>query len=190
AAAQQVVAEHGGALPADVKALQGLKGVGRYTAGAIASIAFGLPAPLVDGNVVRVLSRWFAISESFESTPGNKLFWALAEQIAQGEAPGDLNQGLMELGAMTCTPQNPRCDACPMQSHCKAFAAGTQAQFPVPGTKVARSKLAVAFAWMSGPNGIWLERRGLDGLWAGLWELPSASGAGAKKALAERLGQP
>lgn len=188
AAAQQVVAEHGGALPADVDALQKLKGVGRYTAGAIASIAFGLPAPLVDGNVVRVLSRWFAITDTFESTPGRKAFWALAEAFAVGESPGDLNQALMELGAMVCTPQNPRCDACPVSAHCAAFANGAQSQFPVAGPKIERRKFTVAFAWLPTPQGVWLERRGLEGLWAGLWELPSASGPGAKQALGERLG--
>ena len=190
AAARQVVRDHGGQLPRDVVALQTLPGIGRYTAGAIASIAFALPAPLVDGNVIRVLSRIFTLSDNPESGAGKQKLWALAEQLVVGEAPGDLNQALMELGATICSPQGPRCLICPVRASCGALRAGTPELYPAASAKVVRQNLAIAFAWVHGPQGIWLQRRPLDGLWAGLWELPSASGPGAKKTLAANLAAP
>jgi A/G-specific adenine glycosylase len=113
-AANEVVARHGGALPASHAALLALPGFGRYTAGAVASIAFGLPEPLVDGNVARVFSRACAI----EGAPGDrereKKLWAEAARWVQGERPGELNQALMELGATVCTARSPRCGLCPL----------------------------------------------------------------------------
>jgi A/G-specific adenine glycosylase len=184
AAAVQVVARHGGALPVTLEALLALPGVGRYTAGAIASIAHGQPAPLVDGNVARILSRIFLLGTPPQTPAGQATLWALAEALVQGEAPGDLNQALMELGATVCTPAAPRCDGCPVRADCAAHAAGTPTLYPAPAVKAPVKPLAVAFAYVADPGGLWLARRPLDGLWAGLWELPSSSGPGAKKALA------
>src|SRR5690554_2209296 len=102
-AAKVIVEEHGGELPATLDGLRSLPGVGPYTAGAIASIAYGLPAAIVDGNVIRVLSRIFAIEGDPRSTANQKAFWALAEALVDPANPGDFNEGLMELGARVCT---------------------------------------------------------------------------------------
>ena len=177
-AARQVVQAHGGALPQDVAALRRLAGIGRYTAGAVASIAFGMAVPLVDGNVERVLSRLHALS-----APPTQTLWALAEELVHGPHPGDLNQALMELGATVCTPRAPRCDACPWKARCRGRA--NPLAYPAPRVRAERAVLRVAFAWLASPEGVWLMRRPLDGLWAGLWELPSA---GDKKTLAARYG--
>lgn len=188
-AARQIMAEHAGCLPADVVALQKLAGIGRYTAGAIASIAFGLPAPLVDGNVIRLLSRLFALTDTAESPAGKKVLWHLAEALVQGEAPGDLNQALMEMGATVCTPYAPKCGACPVRKHCAGLRAGDPTLYPTPSPKIARKPLPIAFAYAEDATGVWLSRRPLDGLWAGLWELPSAAGPTARADLAAQLGQ-
>ena len=126
-AAQIVVERHAGRLPADVELLRELPGVGRYTAGAVASIAFDRPAPIVDGNVARVLARLFGIAADVRSRAVQERLWREAEELARGEDPGALNQALMELGAMVCTPRAPRCADCPWSRRCAAFAHGSAA---------------------------------------------------------------
>ena len=119
--ARVVVKDHAGRLPSTVKGLCGIPGIGPYTAGAVASIAFGRQAPIVDGNVIRVLSRLRAVAASPKSSALVKLSWELAAAlVAEAAAPGDLNQALMELGATVCTPSNPQCGACPVKTHCLA----------------------------------------------------------------------
>jgi A/G-specific adenine glycosylase len=190
-AAQVVVAEHQAQMPASLPALLALPGVGRYTAGAIASIAYNIAAPIVDGNVARVFARLYAISEPAASTAGKKLLWAYAARLVEGEHPGDLNQALMELGATVCTPRAPRCCDCPIQAHCQAWAQNRVALLPAPVVRSAPKAMAVAFAYVAQPKGVWLVRRAVSaGLWAGLWELPSADGVGAKAKLAAALGAP
>ena len=186
-AAQQLVSHHGGTLPADTNSLEKLPGIGRYTAGAIASIAFGKPAPVVDGNVARVLSRIWAIDDPLSSGPGKKRLWNLATMLANGNNPGDLNQALMEVGALVCTPTTPACERCPARAECQAHAMGKPAAFPVAEQGRPRQQLDVAFAWTRTRRGIWLVQRPLNGLWAGQWELPSAEGPAARRDLAHRL---
>jgi A/G-specific adenine glycosylase len=188
AAAVQVVSQHGGELPREVELLRSLPGIGRYTAGAIASTAFGVEAPVVDGNVVRVLSRVHAFGEPPSAAPAQRQLWAWAAELVRGERPGDLNQALMELGALVCLPRSPRCDACPLASFCAARRRGSPEQFPCKPRPAVRKQLDVAFAWLPSGSGVWLEQRPVDGLWAGLWEPPSASGRRAKARLRERLG--
>src|SRR5512134_738690 len=131
AAASQVVREHGGRVPGDVEALRALPGVGRYTAGALASIAFDRPAPIVDGNVARVLARLLDLDLDVRSPAGQRRLWAEAEALANGPSPGDLNQALMELGALVCTPRTPRCADCPVRRRCRGRAAGRAEALPV-----------------------------------------------------------
>ncbi|RKP34731.1 Mutyh protein, partial [Dimargaris cristalligena] len=121
--AQKVVTHYdGGRLPADPAVLlEEVPGVGKYTAGAIASIAYGRPAPLVDGNVTRVLTRWFAFAGDVTRAPGVKWTWAAAEYVLQTTEPGHWNQALMELGATVCAPVSPKCNQCPIQSLCRAY---------------------------------------------------------------------
>src|SRR5690349_6148043 len=154
AGAREVVARYGGRVPGEAAELRTLPGVGRYTAGAIASIAFGRREPLVDGNVARVLARVYAVEEDVKSTAGQKRLWQLAGELVPDEAPGDFNQALMELGATVCTPA-PRCEACPVAEACAARAAGRERELPVVGARAAdadKPLLRTVAAWM--------ERRG------------------------------
>jgi A/G-specific adenine glycosylase len=176
--AVHVVREHGGELPRSAAALRAIPGVGRYTAGAIASIAFDEATPLVDGNVARVLARVFAIEEDVKSTAGGKRLWALAGELVPVEAPGDFNQALMELGATVCTPRAPDCPSCPLAARCAARATGRQAELPVvPPRPAAASlpRLVQVAAWIERDGKVLLGRRPASGLYGGLWELPQAS---------------
>lgn len=123
AASQHVVREHNGEFPACVDTLQKLPGVGRYTAGAVASFAYSIPAPIVDTNVARVLSRVFKIRGAVKSTAAQKKLWMLAEAVLpkQREKIWACNQGLMDLGAMICTARNPNCEKCPMRKFCRSM---------------------------------------------------------------------
>lgn len=191
AAARRVVAEHGGRLPQTVEELRGLPGIGRYTAGAIASIAFNKPVPAVDGNVERVISRLFAIDCSAKRAPAQRRLWDHAALLARCNRPGDLNQALMDVGATICLPRAPRCAECPLRKFCAAHEAGEPTRFPRRSVRRAeRPTLRLAFLWHRTRAGVWLERRPLAGLWAGLWQLPSEEGHTARARLGRRFGQP
>lgn len=172
-AAQAIVERFGAVMPRSVDDLRSLPGFGRYTAGAVASIAHGLPAPLVDGNVARVFARLFEI----EGAPGEKkreaLLWQTAEALVIGPRPGDFNQSLMELGATVCLPSKPQCLLCPVQAWCGALAHGRVSQLPPPKRATARKKLALAIAVAVRKNTVLLARRNESGLFGGLWEMPS-----------------
>lgn len=129
--ARRVVAERGGEFPQSLVQLRKLPGIGAYTAGAVASIAWGQETALVDGNVERVLSRWLALPNDVRSASGKKTLWAAAERLVKGTRPGDFNQGLMELGSRVCTPTKPACDNCPTSPWCKAYELGDPERFPV-----------------------------------------------------------
>lgn len=179
-AAIEVVKQHKGRLPASVEELLELPGFGRYTAGAVASIAHGLEAPLVDGNVARVLSRVFEI----EGAPGNKAreatLWARAEELVKGPRPGDFNQSLMELGATVCVPKNPLCLICPVRADCKALEKGRVDELPPPKKAAPRKRLELAVAVARRGKTVLLARREEKGLFGGLWELPSVELVGSK----------
>lgn len=129
--ARYVVERFGGAIPSDPAELRSIPGIGRYTAGAIASIAFDQPAPIVDGNILRLFARLEMIEEPLRSRVLEKKCWTMAaELVALAASPRNLNQSLMELGAAICTPRRPSCDDCPVSSHCAAAAAGRQEQYP------------------------------------------------------------
>jgi A/G-specific adenine glycosylase len=181
AGAQTVDARFGGALPSRAAELREVPGIGPYTAGAIASIAFGERAPLVDGNVARVLARVFAIEHDIKSSAGGKALWAAAgalmAALPPAAAPGDLNQGLMELGATICAPTQPRCLVCPLVRDCAAARTGRQDELPVVAARKKPSELPVlarTLVWIedAGEGEIVLVRRTPDGLFGGLWELP------------------
>ncbi|MBX3473890.1 MAG: A/G-specific adenine glycosylase [Planctomycetes bacterium] len=182
AAAQKVVADHGGRFPRSMEEIRGLPGIGRYTAGAIASIAFNRPEPIVDGNVERVFARWHGMQGDIKGRKNQQRLWDLAQQwVEQGQAggqhPRDLNQALMELGALVCTPRGPACGTCPVSAHCAAHKAGTPGAFPVRAEKSPRRGLRLWFAGLLDANGkVGLVRRVPGGpkspLPLGLWELP------------------
>ena len=176
----------GDALPRTAAELRAVPGIGPYTAGAIASIAYGERAPLVDGNVARVLGRVFAIEDDIKSTSGQKALWAKAGELmtalAKTAAPGDLNQGLMELGATVCSPTQPRCLACPLAKLCTANATGRQDELPVMPVRKKAADLPVLarmLVWLQHGDEIVLVRRAPQGLFGGLWELPTSDVAEA-----------
>jgi A/G-specific adenine glycosylase len=173
-AAQTVVRERGGQLPRTAEGLRALPGIGRYTAGAIASIAFGERMPLVDGNVARVFARVFAIRANVKSPRTLQSLWKLAENLLPNTDPGDFNQALMELGALVCTPTAPRCDACPMHRVCAARARGLVEQLPNRGEKPRTVHLVAKTAFVKRGSRILLKRRPRQGLLANFWELPPA----------------
>ncbi|MBX7101901.1 MAG: A/G-specific adenine glycosylase, partial [Myxococcaceae bacterium] len=190
-AAKAVVAEHGGKFPRTAEALGELPGFGRYTAGAVASIAFGQAAPIVDGNVARVFARVFEI-EGLPGVPAREAaLWAHAEQLVGGERPGDFNQALMELGALVCTPKSPTCLLCPLHAVCRARRTGRVDELPPARPRAARKQLTLAVAVARRERTLLLGQRAEGGLFGGLWELPSAEiGAASEgpKALLRLLG--
>jgi A/G-specific adenine glycosylase len=188
--AAEVVAQYRGALPRDPAALGALPGIGRYTAGAIASIAHGVRAPLVDGNVARVLARLYAIEGNIKATATTQRLWQLAERLVPDSAPGDFNQGLMELGATVCTPTSPTCLVCPLRAICRAHRDGREAELPeMPARKRPEELplLASSALWIEADGALLLARRRPTGLYGGLWELPQAAGLDDAAALVGRL---
>jgi A/G-specific adenine glycosylase len=178
-AARAIVDEHGGVIPSNHAALLTIPGIGRYTAGAVASIAFGQSAPIVDGNVARVILRLEGRAERADDRRGAKRTWARAESlVASAESPGEFNEGLMELGATVCTPRNPRCMFCPVSERCDAYASGRQDAIPIPKAGVARTPLFIVSVLAIDARGRRLvERRPENGLWGGMHQAPSVERA-------------
>ncbi len=172
ASAKEVVKRFGGQVPDDREALLSLKGVGRYTAGAILSIAFDKPEPILDGNVARVLSRVMPIRTEIKAPGTQKRLWSIAAQLAEGKKPGDLNQGLMELGAMVCTPRSPDCGNCPIREQCRAYAYGDQEKLPKKAAAKAIPHYTIAVGIIYKDGKFLIAKRKATGLLAGLWELP------------------
>lgn len=152
--------------------LQLLPGVGRYTAGAIASIVHGERVPVVDGNVKRVLARLYAIQDSIDDQATEKELWALASSMVPQRAPGEFNQSIMELGARICTPRKPRCGECPISKHCDAREEGIQEDLPVRNQKKAVPHKEIVVAAIQRDGTYLLGRRPSEGLLGGLWEFP------------------
>lgn len=170
AAARAVAHDLGGELPRTVEGLVALPGVGRYTAGAVASIAFGARAPIVDGNVARVLCRLDNLDADPRRRDAQQVLWRRAEELLPRRRIGDFNSALMELGATVCTPRGPRCLLCPVREHCEAFAAGMQERIPPPRKSKPTPLLRRAtFCIRRGET--WLiEQRPATGRWAGMWQ--------------------
>jgi A/G-specific adenine glycosylase len=190
--AKVVMRDHGGQLPATVDALRALPGVGRYTAGAIASIAFGVRAAVLDGNVARVLSRVFALDEPVNASAGERRLWALAEGLVPDDASTH-NQALMELGALVCSPRTPACPECPLRPSCSAHALGRPTAYPVKRARAAPTRVHAVAALIQRGDEVLLAKRPAGTLLGGLWELPGgeleAPRAPRKKALAEALAE-
>ena len=172
-AAKIVVKEHGGELPRDLNLLIKLPGIGRYTLGAIASIAYEMDEPALDGNLKRVYARLFDLSESIDSTIGEKRLWEIAkENLPKGKA-GDFNQALMDLGATICIPKNPRCDACPVMGLCGSRKNGTQEFRPVRKVKKEVPHYVHAAGVIVEGKKVFLAKRPSKGLLGGMWEFPN-----------------
>jgi len=176
AAAREIVARRGGKLPSSAVELEELPGIGPYTAAAIASIAFGEPAPVIDGNVVRVLARLTRQPGDPDRAPAKRALATLARELIDPGRPADFNQALMELGATLCTPRAPRCPACPWRDACAARAAGDPERFPVSAARRETVALLRGSVLVRDGRGRVLLRRIPEGeLNARLWEFPSAT---------------
>jgi A/G-specific adenine glycosylase len=172
AAAKKVVAEYRGRFPKDASELQQLPGIGRYTAGAIASIAFDRRAPILEANTIRLLSRLIAFRGSPHSAAGQRPLWRVAEEILPQERVSDFNQGLMELGSLVCTPSEPNCEECPLSKLCAAFAAGLQHEIPLVKPRPVYTDLREAAVIVRKNGSVLVRQCGTAERWAGLWDFP------------------
>ncbi|HSI66248.1 MAG TPA: A/G-specific adenine glycosylase [Planococcus sp. (in: firmicutes)] len=172
AGVKEVAERYDGKVPDNRKEISSLKGVGPYTAGAILSIAYGVPEHAVDGNVMRVLSRILLIEEDIAKPKSRKIFEEAVTELISHEDPSSFNQGLMELGALICTPTSPKCLLCPVREHCAAFHEGKQQLLPIK-TKAKKSKsLQYAMLVVKNGNSILVEKRPATGLLANMWQFP------------------
>jgi len=172
-AAKLVVDQYDGNIPRDLTELRKLPGIGRYTLGAIASIAFGMDVSALDGNIKRVYARIFDIEEPVDSTTGEKLLWELADKYLPKGHAGDYNQALMDLGATICVPKNPRCLICPVMKLCQARQNGTQDQRPVMKPKKEVPHYVNAAGVVIERKRVLLAQRPSQGLLASMWEFPN-----------------
>lgn len=178
AAARMIVDDFVGRVPDTVEELLKLPGVGRYTAGAVASVAYNRPTPIVDGNVARVFARYFLIEDAIDQPPTLKQLWQFAGDLVEmSDSPRDFNQGVMELGALVCTPKSTKCLYCPLQKSCGAFAVGRVQDLPVKTPK--KKPLAVTHTVLAIQRGgkYLFEQRPADGLWSNMWQLPTLEDA-------------
>jgi len=180
-AAQIILEQYDGELPRDMRLLRSLPGIGRYTAGAIASIAFGLDEPLLDANVRRVLARVFAVRTPADSSLGQKKLWGLAEVHLPKGKSSEYNQALMDLGAMVCVPKNPRCTTCPLTRLCVARELGLQEKLPILRAKKQGPHYIVAAAVIRRRGRVLLVKRPSTGLLGGMWEFPNVHVTGDPK---------
>ena len=172
-AAQQIVAQHGGRFPENFDDIHALPGIGRYTAGAIASIAFNQPRPILDGNVKRVLTRYFGIDGFPGEQKIERELWRLADECTPAERVADYTQAIMDLGATVCVRSRPLCAVCPLQEHCVARIEHRQSSLPTPRPKKVRpQRVAYAVVAVDERGAVLLERRPATGLWGGLWTFP------------------
>lgn len=176
-----VVREHAGRVPADADAFARLPGVGRYTAGAVQSIAFGHPLPVLDGNVARVFSRQFGLEIGIREPAGARALWELATALVPMRDPGDWNQALMELGATVCLPRSPRCGACPIARTCVGRRQGRVDELPPVAARRETVRVRRAIAMVEW-KGKWLVERLSGDLMNGLWEPPGVDLADGEEA--------
>ncbi len=172
AAARKVVAEYGGNFPDELDELQQLPGIGRYTAGAIASIAFDRRAPILEANTIRLLSRLVTFPGNPHSQSGQRPLWRVAKQILPHKRVAEFNQALMELGSLVCTPDEPNCLECPLSTVCAAYAAGLQQEIPPAKPRQVYSDLREAAVIVRKNGGVLVRQCALDERWAGLWDFP------------------
>ena len=162
-----------GKIPKTTAELRKLPGIGRYTAGAIASIAWDEKTPVLDGNVVRVLSRTFAVSQCVEQSTTLEKLWTIAASLLPAKNSGDFNQSLMELGATVCSPLDPQCTRCPVKMLCIAHQKGKEVFYPIRSQKTFYEKMAMAaLVLQNDKNEVWLEKQPAEGRWGGLWMFP------------------
>jgi len=172
AAAQVIIQEHGGRFPRDVAALQQLPGIGRYTAGAIASIAFNQRAPILEANTIRLLTRLIGYRDNPAKSAGQRQLWQTAEEILPRKNIAQFNQALMELGSLVCTPTDPQCDECPIAVLCAAQEAGLQDSIPLAARRTKYINLNEAAVAVRKNGRVLLRQCAQGERWAGLWDFP------------------
>lgn len=172
AAAQQIVAEFDGEMPQSIEEIRSLKGIGPYTAGAIGSIAFGLPEPAIDGNVMRVVSRLFCIEADIAKASSRRPFDEAMRTIISPDEPGEFNQALMDLGSRICTPTTPKCEECPISQYCLAYADNRQTDFPVKSKKAKPKDVYYIAGAIEDQGSFLLVQRPETGLLASMWHFP------------------
>lgn len=170
--AKQIMTNFGGVFPSSYKDILSLKGVGSYTAAAISSIAYGLPYAVVDGNVYRVLSRYFAISTPIDTTKGKKEFAQIAQELLDKDHPGEHNQALMEIGALICAPKLPKCTCCPLENACISKSKNEQLNFPIKEKKIKVKNRFFNYLIVTNGNEIILKKRNKKDIWEGLYDFP------------------
>jgi A/G-specific adenine glycosylase len=173
--AREIVSSHGSEVPQKLQTLLGLPGIGRYTAGAIASIAYDVRAPILDGNVTRVLCRLDAVTQDPRERAVQKRLWERAETVLPRSRVGDFNSALMDLGATVCTPRNPSCLICPVRDHCEAFAQGIQERVPVPKKTKATPLLERIVLCLRHGDQYLIEQRPAKGRWASMWQFKTVA---------------
>jgi len=178
-AAQVIVQDFGGTFPDDVETLRNLPGVGRYTAGAIASFAYDIRAPIVEANTLRLYSRLLGYGGDPRSKEGQTLLWEFAEKILPARDAGAFNHAVMDLGATVCRPTAPDCPSCPLASCCQAFADGTQDSIPQRAKRPELTDVIDATVVVRSGDRVLIRRRGPDERWAGLWDFPRLTLEGA-----------
>jgi len=170
--ARMIETNHGGIFPEDYKSILSLKGIGEYTAAAIASFAFNAPYPVVDGNVFRFLSRLFAIEEPIDTSKGKKIITELANRIMDKSQPALFNQAIMEFGALQCIPVSPDCSLCPFENQCLAYSSGEVNNFPVKRNKTKIKTLYLYYFHVHSGSHIYIRKRKEKGIWQNLYEFP------------------
>lgn len=173
AGVREVCADYGGSMPEEGEQVRSLPGIGDYTAGAILSIAYNRRVPAVDGNVMRIFSRLFCLEEDILKAPAKRTVSRLVQEQIDRDRPGDFNQALMDLGALICIPQRPRCQECPVRELCLACERGVQEVLPVRSPKKAPVKVSLAAALLEQDGRYLICQRPASGLLAGMWEFPS-----------------
>lgn len=171
-AAKQVVADHGGQMPGDVATLQTLAGIGRYTAGAIVSIAYDKPAPILEANTIRLFTRLVAYDGKPTTAAGQRRLWGVAEELLPKKNVARFNQALMELGSLVCTPTQPKCDACPVGSLCQANAEGLVETLAPTTKKLKFTEVREAAVVVRKGNAVLLRQCAEGERWAGMWDFP------------------
>ena len=168
--AKQIVEKHNGQIPADLKLILDISSIGPYTAAAIASFAFGLPHAVLDGNVIRIISRIFGIWEAFDTTPGLKLFRELAQGLMDMDQPAIYNQAIMDFGATVCTPALPKCPGCPFQVHCFALNTGKINELPVKSKKIKKRDRFFNYLVLEHSGKIFVQERKEKDVYSGMYE--------------------
>ena len=171
-AAKMICDEYGGQFPRDPDEVRALPGIGRYTAGAILSIAFDAREPIVEGNTLRLYSRLLAYRDDPRATSGQRVLWSFAESVLPRQQTGEFNQALMELGSLVCTPRSPQCDECPVKSLCPTYGHGWQDQIPAAAKKIVYEDVHEVAVVVRKKNAVLLRRCGEGERWAGLWDFP------------------